>query len=362
MSDFIIIDDSESNTIVVVDNAETITLIDDTEVEALEIITTGPPGPQGPAGVVGPAGPQGSIGPSGPQGTTGATGATGPAGATGATGPAGAIGPAGPGREILSNHRTYYVRTNGSDSNNGLANTAIGAWLTLQHAYEYVGSNIDLNGWTITIQIADGTYANGTLFDYGAGPILNGPLYIRGNLTTPANVVINDYLNFASVSGSNFICVSGLTCIGFDVEYSNLVWIGSDPYNAEIGSIRFTGDDPVFVAYGGKVEAYGIWRIAKASIIALFFVNQAQLTYVQIDNLICEIGSALTVTNATLTLALNAISISFSIAAVTGTITGPRIAASYNSVAIDPYGLGAGTQTYVPGNSNGPILYQSKVI
>jgi hypothetical protein len=86
----------------------------------LEIVLTGPTGPQGTAGATGPIGPAGSTGAAGPQGPTGAAGpagatgppgaqgatgpagplgamgATGPPGATGATGPAGSAGPAGP--------------------------------------------------------------------------------------------------------------------------------------------------------------------------------------------------------------------------------------------------------------------------
>jgi hypothetical protein len=59
----------------------------------LEIVLTGPTGPQGPAGTTGPIGPAGATGPAGPQGATGAAGSP---GATGAPGPGGAAGPAGP--------------------------------------------------------------------------------------------------------------------------------------------------------------------------------------------------------------------------------------------------------------------------
>jgi hypothetical protein len=64
----------------------------------LEIVLTGPTGPQGPAGATGPigaAGPQGPTGPAGPAGATGPQGTTGPAGSQGPTGSVGPMGPAG---------------------------------------------------------------------------------------------------------------------------------------------------------------------------------------------------------------------------------------------------------------------------
>lgn len=62
-----------------------------------------------------------------------------------------------PARELLTADRTYYVRTDGSDSNTGLSNTAGGAFLTIQRAVDAV-SNLDIGVNNVTISLAPGQY------------------------------------------------------------------------------------------------------------------------------------------------------------------------------------------------------------
>lgn len=90
-------------------------------------------------------------------------------------------------REKLTGARTYYVRTDGSDSNTGLANTAGGAFLTIQKACD-VSASIDTDIYNVTIQIADGTYSAGVSVKKLTGA---GTLTIQGNSGTPANVHIS---------------------------------------------------------------------------------------------------------------------------------------------------------------------------
>jgi hypothetical protein len=90
-------------------------------------------------------------------------------------------------REVLIAARTYYVRTDGNNSNNGLSNTSGGAFLTIQRAVDVV-SALDMATYQVTIQIADGTYNEAVTLKPWLGA--SRPI-VKGNLSTPANVVIN---------------------------------------------------------------------------------------------------------------------------------------------------------------------------
>ena len=90
-------------------------------------------------------------------------------------------------REVLTAARTYYVRTDGSDSNTGLANTSGGAFLTIQKAIDTVGS-LDLSTYNVTIQVGAGTYTQNLVLKSTVGA---GLATLQGDTTTPANVVLN---------------------------------------------------------------------------------------------------------------------------------------------------------------------------
>ncbi|MFN3746712.1 MAG: hypothetical protein ACK4TL_18575 [Hyphomicrobiaceae bacterium] len=61
-------------------------------------------------------------------------------------------------RDRLTGSRSYYVRTDGNDNNDGLANSAGRAFATIQKALDVVGA-LDLGVFTVAIWINDGTYA-----------------------------------------------------------------------------------------------------------------------------------------------------------------------------------------------------------
>jgi hypothetical protein len=93
-------------------------------------------------------------------------------------------------RELLTANRTYYVRTDGSDSNNGLANTSGGAFATLQKAINVV-SALDRSTYNVTIQMqAGGTThtTGGSVTGLGPG---TGTVEILGDAATPTNCIVS---------------------------------------------------------------------------------------------------------------------------------------------------------------------------
>ena len=96
-------------------------------------------------------------------------------------------GAGGGAREVLTANRTLYVRTDGSDGNDGSANDAAHAFLTPGAAYS-AALKLDLNGFTVTLQLADGAYASGIA---AASPPVGGNIVVSGNPTTPTSVAIS---------------------------------------------------------------------------------------------------------------------------------------------------------------------------
>lgn len=95
-------------------------------------------------------------------------------------------------REVLIEDRTYYVRNDGNDTNDGLTNNSSGAFATLQAAYETICDRIDLNGQKVTIQVGNGTFGGLIVRRSLVG---NNSILIRGNVTAPSSVIIESFNN-----------------------------------------------------------------------------------------------------------------------------------------------------------------------
>lgn len=107
-------------------------------------------------------------------------------------------------RELLTANRTYYVRTDGSDANNGLANTAGGAFLTIAKALA-VAAALDGSTFNVTIMVGAGTWTVPIVLPQFIG---SGTWTLQGDTATPSNVTIS---------------TTGASCI--NVDSINSTWI-----------------------------------------------------------------------------------------------------------------------------------------
>lgn len=163
-------------------------------------------------------------------------------------------------REQLSADRTYYVRTDGSDSNNGLSDTSGGAFLTMQKAMDVISSSLDLNNKLVTIKLADGTYTGALAMK----PLVGGyKVKVNGNSTTPANVHI-------SVTSANaFYCdVPGCVLMIENLKITTTT-SGSSMvarYGGEVQwkNVNFAASavSHVVAQYGGIATCYGSYSIS----------------------------------------------------------------------------------------------------
>jgi hypothetical protein len=94
------------------------------------------------------------------------------------------------GRIVLGVDLTLYVRVDGSDNNNGLSDSATGAFLTIQKAID-IAASLDLSIYSVTVKLGDGAYTVTQTIKLKAVTGVQSNIKIQGNPTTPSNVVIN---------------------------------------------------------------------------------------------------------------------------------------------------------------------------
>ncbi|MCD4751870.1 MAG: hypothetical protein K8R40_02245 [Anaerolineaceae bacterium] len=239
------------------------------------------------------------------------------------------------GRYKLTENTTVYVRTDGNDSNTGLANTAAGALLTIQKAIDTIAL-WDLGGYDVVIQVGNGTYAgNAVLKDL----LACGDITLRGDTTTPANVIIDGRI--AAEEITTIYRVEGFKLQ--KISSSEIMAIRvTDGARLEYQAIDFsTGwTHQIYVAYDGHVAAVGNYTISGG---AAYHVN-ANLGRFLVS------GATITLTGTpAFTTFINANNLSGIVATSntwSGAATGKRYSATLNSAFL----TGGAT---LPGNAAG---------
>lgn len=249
-------------------------------------------------------------------------------------------------RDLLTMNRTYYVRVDGDDNNDGLTDTPSGAKKTLQGAYDVIARTIDIGGYLVTVQVGPGTYTAGAQ-DTGK-PAVGGRVFFRGDPATPSNVIIDVAApnDDCFLTGQSEFVVSGFRMQG----------AGSCLHAARSGTI-LTGpglefgdcdEHHMFVDNGGHLVVNNDYAI----------LGSAQCHYYQHTNGYLAIGGVTVTLTGT-----PAFAVGFAVATIEGCIEGPGItflgSATGIRYIVDRGGniyTGYAGPNYFPGNAPGYVL------
>lgn len=247
------------------------------------------------------------------------------------------------GRELLTAARTYYVRTDGSDSNTGLINSAGGAFLTIQKAVD-VASSIDNGGYDITIMVVAGTYTANTVLKSFVG---GGRIIIRGATADMTSTVISTTSADCFNNGNGYY---GL----YHFEYLKLQTTTGGSALFCIGSGAFTWKNVAFGACASIQIVAGVGVFARAT--GNYTINGGATNHIGAYD-----GGQIRTQSVTVTISgTPAFSDCFASCGRVGTIlangvtysgsaTGKRYDVSTNAVIFGT----AGGASYFPGNSAG---------
>jgi hypothetical protein len=245
-------------------------------------------------------------------------------------------------RELLTAARTYYVRTDGSDSNTGLANTAGGAFLTIQKAVDTV-SALDIAGNTITIQIADGTYTATVALKNVPGFASLGNLIIQGNNATPANVIIST-TSADCFSADTLSSVWDIKDLKMQTTTSGACLAPTNGSCIRFGNVNFgtTAGSHVYCLNRGYIVTLSNYAISGAASIHWLAYHASQLVCIAKTITITGTPAFSLFADCEFLSTMNVHSNTFS-----GSATGPRYQSYSNSIIF----TNGGGATYLPGNA-----------
>jgi hypothetical protein len=251
-------------------------------------------------------------------------------------------------REQLSANRTYYVRSDGSDGNNGLANSSGGAFLTIQKAIDTVAA-LDISIYNVTINVADATYTGAVTV---TGPwVGSGGVTLQGNTTTPANVVITTAVAGAaallvqsggrlSVAGFKLVSSGSGATAGLKSSGSAISVTGAMDFGAANRQIQAAASGSI--AFGAGIT----YNISAGAVTHIFCSSSGN---VAIEG--CTVATTGTVAFSGAFVTSSFVGVVFIDANnfAGASATGSRYAITANGVV---YTAGAAT-TYLPGNAAG---------
>ena len=256
--------------------------------------------------------------------------------------------------DTLQQTLNYYVNPLGSDNNDGLANTAARAFLTIQGALDRLSTfprdaNKPSAGLSAKVMLADGTYAevvkprSMSAFE---------SVRIIGNATTPTNVIISgttDAINASAYVGT-----------AYSIESCRLVAASGYGIRCENGNeLSFVGVDfntataaHIYANNGGTIECAGNYTISGGSPYHILAAGNGTVDYGSAA-ITVTVTANVTFSAATVRLknssvaTINSGNVTWSLGAFT--VTGKRFDVTELSV-LNTYG---GSTSYIPGTVAG---------
>lgn len=251
-----------------------------------------------------------------------------------------------PVRELLIQNRAYYVRTDGSDSNSGLADTAGDAWLTIQHAVDFISDNIDACGFTIRVKLGNGTYTDTIGLPTVVGA---GTLVIESTTGTASAVIVTSTAGSTINVGSG--CATPWTIQSFEVRAGgssgdNCIFVQQSGVLNIGAGLRFgsTTGNHLTVYYGGTVFITDNYLVVGACSRHWFVQYASKLIASNINVTISGTPGMTAWATTALGGVIRATSFTY-----TGNITGSRYAISTGA----SIHTASATLTYFPGSSIG---------
>lgn len=256
-------------------------------------------------------------------------------------------------REKLAANRTYYVRPDGSDSNDGLADSSGGAFLTIQKALDEVAA-LDIGTFDVTIQLGDGTYTAGSTV---SGPwVGTGNVIVQGNASTPGNVIVS-----VGASSQCFLAQNGgarLKVQHMDLQSSGS---GSNGLYAVNGGTIIGGAGLRFGAFTSGRHIFATGAGSNIQMTAAYTIQGSALNHALAENLASVFARGFTITvtgtlgfssasgfvRAQFSATIDFATSSFDISGAT--VTGRRYNVNFNGVV---YTVGGGA-SFFPGDSAG---------
>lgn len=259
-------------------------------------------------------------------------------------------------REMLTANRTFYVRSDGDDTNSGGNDTADSAFETWQRAIDYITKTLDLNGYTVTIQhgAESGTVtftAGVNIVGFGSG----GTIKFRGNGDT--TVISTSGACFAvSNTGDTIIQLENMKATSsagsiLTVAYGSLVNIGADfNFGAATAGYHIHVHDGKSIVQILSVA----WKISGGAVAGIFCQNGGHI-YVE--------STTLTISNTpdfstAYFLGYPRGSLQWIGNAFTGSATGKRYDGYFQSLV----NLNGEAETELPGDASGAVDASSVAI